>query len=187
MSAMKEYFIYKIRMLGCGISLITLESSLEDWKKIKSKLELLSKKEMCLLWWTKHLISIIDKIIMTKKYYNQNKTINEEIRNFGKYMIRFKEGGFYDPNIINGWIIKFIPKYNDKQPKLYDELTENDVPDQIISCPLELNFINNNKKIYYKCSLSSGFFGMIQDEENFNVKPVIGYAIVVEDKKLSII
>ena len=70
----------------------------------------------------KHLIPIIDKIIMTKNYYNQNKSINEEIRNFWKDMIRYKKGEGYDPNYINGWIIKFIPNYEEKKPKLYDEI-----------------------------------------------------------------
>ena len=185
MSAMKNYFTYEVVMEGCGISSITLEGNLEDWQKIKSKLEFFSKKEMCLLWWIKHLIPIIDKIIMTKKYYDKNKTINEEIRNFWKDMIRFKYGeDIYDPNFINGWIIKFIPNYEEEQPKLYNELNEDDVPDQIISCPLELTVTNiDQTKTLYNCSLASGFFGMVQDEKTFNVKPVIGYAVVVEDKK----
>ena len=34
------------------------------------------------------------------------------------------------------------------------------------------------------CSCS-GFYGMVQDKETFNVRPVIGYTIVVEDKKES--
>ena len=35
MSAMKQYFIYRVVMYVCGISKITLEGSLEDWEKIK--------------------------------------------------------------------------------------------------------------------------------------------------------
>ena len=40
-------------------------------------------------------------------------------------------------------------------------------------------------KTIYKCSLASGFFGMIQDEVTLNVKPVIGYAIAVDKKEKS--
>ena len=54
MSAMKQYFTYKLRMLGCGISTINLEGSIQDWEKIKTKLEFLTKKG--LEWYTKHLI-----------------------------------------------------------------------------------------------------------------------------------
>ena len=183
MSAMKQYFTYKVLMAGCGISKITLEGSIQDWEKIKSKLELLSTK--ALKWWTKHLIPIIDNIILTKKYYNQNKSLNGQLIEFWKGMIRLKgRGDMYDPHMINGWIIKFIPNLDGEKPTLYEEIRENDVPDQIISCPMELTWLTMiGTKVDYKCSLASGFYGMIQNKKTFNVRPVIGYAIVVEDKK----
>ena len=71
MSAFKEYFIYKLSILGCGISSISLEGSLEDWEKIKSKLEYLKTKGI--EWWTMYLIPIIDNIILTKKNLIQKK------------------------------------------------------------------------------------------------------------------
>ena len=185
MSAMKQYFVFKVLMGGCGISSITLEGSLDDWKKIKSKLEFLSSK--ALKWWTKHLIPIIDNIIETKEYYDKNKKINNELIDFWKGMIKLKgKGDMYEPHIINGWIIKFIPDLSDQKPKLYEEISEVDVPDQIISCPLELIVMNlNGTKSTYNCDLASGFFGMIQDKDTFNVRPVIGYAVVSENKTTS--
>ena len=182
MSAMKQYFTYKLRMLGCGISTINLEGSIQDWEKIKTKLEFLTKKG--LEWYTKHLIPIIDKIIESKKYYNNNGKLNDELIEFWKGMIRLKgEGGMYDPHMINGWIVKFIPNLNGKDPMVYEEIRETDVPDQIISCPMELTLLLPfGKKIEYSCSLFSGFYGMVQDKETFNVRPVIGYAIVVDGK-----
>ena len=186
MSAMKQYFTYTVGMGGCGISSITLEGTLDDWNKIKSKLQFFSKKEFALSWWTKHFLPIIDKIIMTKKYYSQNNIINNEIKKFWKDMIRIKEGKDYDPSYINGWITKFIPNISGGRPTLYEELNENDVPDQIISCLLELIVFNFDGSITkYKCNLASGFYGMIQDQQTYSVKPVIGYAIVVEDKQTS--
>ena len=187
MSAIKNYFVFELMSMECGISSITLEGSLEDWQKIKSKIEFLSKKEFELTWWTEHLLSIIDKIILTKKFYNENKTINEEIYIFWKDMIKIKDiKGLYKPTIImDGWIIKLIPDLSEKEPKVYEELDERSVPDQIINCPIELVFISkDNIKTEYKCSLASGFYGITQNEINYNVKPVIGYAIIVEDKKI---
>ena len=185
MSAMKNYFTYRLLMAGCGISNITLEGSLQDWEKIKSKLEFLSTK--ALKWWTKHLIPIIDKIIITKKYYSEKNNLNQELIEFWKGMIRLKgEGGMYDPHMINGWIVKFIPNLENEKPSVYEEIRETDVPEEIISCPMELTWLSmNGKKVDFKCSLASGFYGMIQDKQTFNVRPVIGYAIVVEDKKES--
>ena len=183
MSAMKQYFTYRVLMAGCGISSITLEGSTKDWEKIKSKLEFLSTK--ALKWWTKHLIPIIDNIITTKKYYSTYGQLNQELIDFWKGMIRLKgKGDLYDPHMINGWIVKFIPNLSGEKPTIYEELLETNVPDQIISCPMELTWLPPlmNKKYEFKCSLFSGFYGMIQDEKTFNVRPVIGYAIVVDDK-----
>ena len=65
-------------------------------------------------------------------------------------------------------------------------MKEEDVPDQIISCPLEiLEIINYGNKNYYKCDIASGFYGIIMDKKTLTVKPVIGYAIVVEEKETS--
>ena len=185
MSAMKQYFNYRVLMAGCGISSITLEGSVQDWEKIKSKLEFLSTK--ALKWWTKHLIPIIDNIIATKKYYNSKGKLNEELIEFWKGMIRLKgRGDLYDPHLINGWIVKFIPNLSNEKPEVYEEIYETQIPDQIISCPMELTWLSMmGKKVEYKCSLFSGFYGMVQDKETFNVRPVIGYAIVVEDKSES--
>jgi len=44
MSAFKEYFTYRLLMYGCGISSFSLLGSIEDWEKIKSKLEYLTNK-----------------------------------------------------------------------------------------------------------------------------------------------
>ena len=130
-------------------------------------------------------IPFIDKIIETKIYYNQNKAINNEIRNFWKDMIRVKRGGCYEPDVIDGWIIKFIPNLSEKEPTIYKHLNDYEIPDEILNCPLKLIFTNGSCTIEYDCSLASGFYGMIQDKNTFNVKPVIGYAIVVENKKVN--
>ena len=182
MSAMKNYFTYKVLMAGCGISSITLEGSIEDWTKIKTKLQFLSTK--ALIWWTKHLIPIIDNIIITKQYLSSHKKPSKEIIEFWKGMIRLKgKGDQYDPHIINGWIIKFIPDLTNNKPTLYEELSENNVPDQIISCPMEITWLEfAGMKHEFKCSLASGFYGMVQDKNTFSVRPVMGYTVVVEEE-----
>ena len=187
MSAMKNYFVYKGICGSCGISKIILEGTLEDWEKIKTKLNYLSK--IGLNWWTKHLIPIIDNIIKTKKYYQKNMILNDELIHFWKNMIKIKDKyDVYVPDVFNGWIIKFFPNYNEDLPKLYDELKEEDIPDQIISCPLEILEVGKDGfKTNYKCDIASGFFGIIQDEKSLAVKPVIGYAIVEEEKETSLL
>ena len=138
-------------------------------------------------WWTNHLIPIIDNIIKTKEFYDVHKNINNELIEFWKDMIKVKDSyDIYFPDIINGWIIKFIPKLDEEKPKLYEELHEKDIPDQIISCPLKILEDNSDGfKVIYDCDIASGFFGMIQDKKSLTVRPVVGYAIVVEKKEKS--
>ena len=63
---------------------------------------------------------IIDNIIMTKKYYTENKELNEQLIDFWKKMIKLKgKGGFYYPHMINGWIVKFFPKLEGEKSKVY--------------------------------------------------------------------
>jgi hypothetical protein len=64
MDAMKQYFKYKVLMGGCGIPEITIEGSVEDWRKILLKLNSLSKYD--LEWWISSIKPIIQEIINTK-------------------------------------------------------------------------------------------------------------------------
>ena len=83
---MKQHFIYTLLMNKCGVSSIILEGSLEDWEKIKAKVEYFSKEEFGLNPWIKSLIPIIDKIIETKRKNNQNIIITEKLDIFGKIL-----------------------------------------------------------------------------------------------------
>ena len=185
MSAMKNYFEFNLGMGGCGISSITLEGTIEDWEKIKSKLNFLSAKDFGLQWWIKHLLPIIEKIISTKSYYDKNGKINTDLKNFWKDIIRVKDNkDYYDPYIINGWIIKFIPNLSEDKPKIYEEMHKGDIPDQILTCPLKLTVYNMNRtKTIHNCDLLSGFYGMNQDRKNYSVRPIIGYALISKTKE----
>ena len=53
-----------------------------------------------------------EKIIETKVYYNENKDINNELRNSWKDIIRVKRGGIYKPeNIKTKEIVFPVPVY----------------------------------------------------------------------------
>jgi hypothetical protein len=66
MTALQNYFEYKIYCMGCGFPSITLRGILEDYEKILEKMEFLKKFE--LEWWYNILKPIIEKIIETKKF-----------------------------------------------------------------------------------------------------------------------
>ena len=60
MDAFKEYFEYYFSTL-CGIPEITLEGTVDDWKKLQVKT--LSLAQFDLQWWTDPLKEILDEFV----------------------------------------------------------------------------------------------------------------------------
>lgn len=86
--------------------------------------------------------------------------------------------------VLMEWIVKFIPNLDEKLPKINDRLYDYDIPSEIIKCPLQLYIFGNfDHSIKYDCFLASGFYGMVQDKKTYRVKPVIGYAVVVDKEE----
>lgn len=65
MACMKSYFEYDCGG-GCGFPKITLKGTVDDWKKLKEKVDKLNKmnkKDVLELdWWLTHLVPVVDKI-----------------------------------------------------------------------------------------------------------------------------
>ena len=65
METVKEYFNYKVVLIGCGLPKITIEGTVEDWQKVLDKTKYVSKYN--LTWWTSELEPVLKEIIETKK------------------------------------------------------------------------------------------------------------------------
>jgi hypothetical protein len=97
---MKEFFDYKVIMVGCGIPEVTIEGSVADWEKINKRLDHLSKYD--LKWWTSELKPVIQKIIDTKK--------GKLDKAFWMNMVKYHKIGVYGAyDGIDGWLLKFYP------------------------------------------------------------------------------
>lgn len=100
MESMKEFFNYKVIMIGCGIPKVTIEGSLEDWEKIIKRLDYLARYD--LEWWTSELKPVIRKIIDTKK--------GKVDKDFWMNMVKYHKTGLYGTyDGIDGWFLKFYP------------------------------------------------------------------------------
>jgi hypothetical protein len=64
MDAMSKYFDYSISTC-CNIPLITLTGSVEDWEKIRDKVN--SFDSFGLSWWTDHLKPVLDQFVLAAK------------------------------------------------------------------------------------------------------------------------
>ena len=182
LSSFKKYFAYSL--LGtCGIPEITIEGSIEDWELLYEKVIELGNLDEEIVFWTDELKVIIKKIIETLETKRPNISF---FKNIVQNVDKSRE---CKPDLINGWIIKFIPydKDNNKckfNSPNFNGLNVDQLPTQIVNLPFSLK--NMNKKGYvnkYEAEIYSGFFGVKQDRETLAIKPIIGYAIVeVKDK-----
>ncbi|MEJ2881600.1 DUF4419 domain-containing protein [Pedobacter sp. GR22-6] len=100
MESMKEFFNYKVIMMGCGIPDVTVEGTVKDWEKILTRLDYLADYE--LEWWTSELKPVIQKIIDTKK--------GKLDKDFWMNMVKYHKTGVYGSyDGIDGWLLKFYP------------------------------------------------------------------------------
>ena len=172
MSAMKNYFKYRLLLGGCGFPFVTIEGSLEDWQKIIAKLNELKKYKF--EWFTDEITKIVNKIIDTKKG-------NVDVK-FWKEMIRFKDpDGSYSPDYVDGWLTKFFP-YDFYGKLLKGPIYETDsLPSEMLSVPFILQVVPPGKDPKdveeVKCEMLAGFVGMTQNRKTASFKPEIGWVI----------
>lgn len=206
MESMKEFFNYKVIIVGCGISEVTVEGSVKDWKKILMRLDYLAKYD--LKWWTSELKPVIQKIIDTKE--------GKVDKQFWMNMVKYHKTGVYGSyDGIDGWLLKFYPYLQDGAPAVaetkmianngpvnitfldtenssyknrtlhlrrseFKEIkTINVLPKEMANVPflLEITDVAGTFKQSINMELWAGFMGVKQDKQTFNVKPEIGWAV----------
>lgn len=173
MEATKPYFEFIVMRIVCGIPEITLEGTPQDWEKVLHKAKEL--KEYQLEWWISELEPLLQEFVKASKG-----NVNKEFwRNMFKYHSQKKYGS---PNIIDGWIVKFFPY--DKEGKRNDlkQLEGgNSLPDEIVKVDLKYMEVQNDTVIETPLELWSGFIGLKQNNENFALRPQIGWMIRKKD------
>ena len=174
MGVFKEYFNYKMKKAICGIPYIILEGNADDYKKIKSKAEKLSKYEFD--WYIKRIIPNIEKMIQAKEgnidinYFKnivQKKEITEnQIHGCGRgRLVKVRNTYIY------GWILNFFAMFRKKRFNGNGIKVENfnDLASQIMT----VNFdINDKILMEYKV----GFIGCDKNEKN-EIFPVQGWIV----------
>jgi hypothetical protein len=96
LDAMSPYFEYRV-YAGCGIPAVTLEGSVEDWRKLADKVGRLADFELD--WWLRHLRPIADHFVRAasgRPDMNFWRNIYKRLDQYGGY-------------IVSGWIAKLFP------------------------------------------------------------------------------
>ena len=179
MSAMKNYFSYKV-CLCCGLPGVTLEGTLADWQKIRSKADRLKTYGEVMVKWHSVLMPILDQFIST---YN-----GKPDEDFWQRICHYSGGGS-GPSYLSGWILAFIPFIDYKGQKdyyhlnsveeiantaKYGKLDTSDIP----SCTVEVNVEVDDNGREYKTILYAGAIVASYDKDKNQIKPSIDWALI---------
>ncbi|WP_164108851.1 MULTISPECIES: DUF4419 domain-containing protein [Sphingobacterium] len=168
MESVKSFFDYRMMVMGCGISAVTLEGSVADWEHVLKKMDYIETFDLS--WWTNELRPIVQQIVQTKK--------GDLDKGFWSDMLQLRNKQAYAPHeTIDGWIVKFYP-FNDKgeQRELEPIGNISTIAAEYVKVPFVLE--DKEKDMQYTMEIWAGLFGMEQDQKSFSLKPAIGWSIV---------
>ena len=172
---------------GCGITSITLEGTLDDWRKIRNDVE--KFRNYGLDKWIDCLIPVLDQFVAAYS---------------GKIDRGFWESIYkdtrlpYSPLYITGWIIKFFPyiklnEYASTENNIYrfrfnpyledddfrlSQLTVDFFPNGISKCPFKFIDFEQTPNKVYSMAFIAGFVGFTQNKETKSVRAEISWAVI---------
>ena len=191
MDTFKEYFEYTVHTL-CGIPEVTLEGTVEDWKKLRERAIGLAQYDLD--WWINALKPILDQFV--------NAASGKVDQKFWSaiYKQSNSSGGPY----INGWIITLFPycsrpglrpgsESTFRNPYLEDwddeskntmsfyGMTTDMFPRGIVSTPFKWVYFGKEIPMHFY----AGFMAVSQDPNSLSVRPVVGWAVVDDEEEES--
>ena len=191
MDTFQAYFEY-ICYIGCGIPYVRLEGTPEDWRSIRSRVEVFA--EYGLERWVKVLLPILDKLVAAAE--------GEEDPGFWQSFVRRKS--FSGGETITGWLLTLFPylmlydldsdglalqpnpwlsswkkhwrRMGRKWGLRSDAPSPRAFPGSLASAPVKV--ITPARCINMR--FVGGLFGVTQEPETLAVAPTFGWAIIHE-------
>lgn len=176
----ESYYEY-ILLSGCGFPEITLTGTVDDWKNLRRKIDLLERFQLD--FWLPHLRQVADNFCDAA----QGRIDVETWR--GMYKLPQAYGAY----LINGWIVKLIPYVQNTasgnwdliNPLLTDDGSlqhrgEIGVSSDTLPAGMSLVPFRFKDRRSGDCALMEmigGFVGIEQDQSTGAVKPKIGWAV----------
>ena len=180
MDTFKEYFEYRVTTL-CGIPSITLEGTVEDWKKLREKTLSLSRFDF--QWWTDAVKPILDEFVNVS-----SGAVNKEF-----WQTIYKVSGGSGGPYITGWVLTLFPYVGYRpenmrpngylqswgQSEVFSGVTTGSFPPGTVSTPFTWQYFEEEFDMYFY----AGFLGVGQDKKTLALKPVIGWAVVDKEEE----
>lgn len=187
MSTLKSYFDYTC-MLMCGLPRVTLEGEVEDWLKLREKVEKFNEyqdKEGVMNKWLSTLVPVIDKLVET----SQGK-IDNDFWNKIAYETSLGSGS----NVLTGWIVNFCafnhngryqlkpmgmyeyPPDRTNKDKLYVDIDS--VTSGLCQAPVKIIDLDGTE---YSSIIYSGQVGYSKHDDNETIKPETVWGIILDN------
>ncbi len=193
MDAYSSYFTYEMRLI-CGIPKITLTGSVEDWERIRSRVEVLATYG--LEWWVSRLRPILDEFVRTAK--------GQPNLEFWQAICKPKSA--YGALAITGWVADLFPYLNDPprrrrshifqhkrqnwavpiengvqtqrglagEPGAVMGVSTDSFPSGLASVPVKVSFPDGTRN---EVDLVAGFFGVEQNPDDLALAPFISWSV----------
>lgn len=191
MDSFSSYFAY-VMYCVCGIPKIAIEGSLDDWQRIRARIEVL--ETYGLAWWISRLRPILDEFVLAAS--------GHPTLEFWKAI--YKPAESYGGHAVTGWITDLFPYLGDAPKRrrnhvfqherrdwaltidegvsthpLFSPLASKGVgpasfPSGLSSVPVKVQFKSGSKS---DMDLVAGFFAVKQSPSDLAVSPVIGWSV----------
>jgi hypothetical protein len=178
MDTYSQYFEFSFMRCICGIPHITLEGTVQDWQRIRARVEVLATFE--LEWWVERLRPILDEFVRAASGHPD--------REFWRGIYKFRPArGPYDSMKVTGWVVDLFPYLGDAperkrsdafEPGASREVSAGGFPSGLCSVEVDLKLTDNNERIIatQKLDLVAGLLG-VEQSEDAAVSPVIGWCL----------
>lgn len=177
MAAMRQYFDYTVVTL-CGIPSITLLGSVDDWKSIRRRVEVLA--EFNLEWWVKALVPVLDQFVVAASgqpdpafwrslYKLYDGSGGPYVTGWINTLFPYVEIGL-EPSLIRN---EFATEWAQGLGRFHGGPNNGQFPTGLSKAP----FIWDYHWTQIPMEFIGGFVGVSQDPETFAVRPAIGWAV----------
>jgi hypothetical protein len=178
MDTYSHYFTYTVEMCVCGIPQITLTGSVDDWQRMRERIEVFESFGMD--WWVQRLRPILDQFVLA--------AAGEPEREFWQGMYKFRPSrlGPYDASMVTGWVVDLFPYLGDpfrKRNHAFDDGGKREVaagafPPGLSKVSVRLRLVDDDRRELSTRDLDlvAGLFGLQQLDTS--LAPVISWCLI---------
>jgi Domain of unknown function (DUF4419) len=178
MDTYSHYFRYTISMCICGIPEITLTGSVDDWQRMRERIEIFESFGMD--WWVQRLRPILDQFVLA--------AAGKPDRKFWQGMYKFRPPErLYSASMVTGWVVDLFPYLGDasnrtRNPVFEDggmrEMAAGVFPAGLCKVSVRLRLLDGDRRELSTRALDlvAGLFGLQQ--LGTRLAPVISWCFI---------